>query len=204
MVSEPLPLWSVVTPVVALVALAVLCWLRPFPLLRIVLLCSFALIGYACIQDQISVRLCPEYFTLAHPALPAPFDRTYPPTLLALVWGFLAGLPGGIALGIPVALASSLGPFPKLSAQNLRRPILFVLLFAAAVTLITVGSSLYNAGIIGITIADPWKSAIPPGRHIAFFVVACAHFGTYTSILVAGLGLCLWIVRHRIQLQNQN
>jgi hypothetical protein len=37
--------------------------------LRIVGVCMAVLVAYAMVQDQVTVRLCPEYFTVGHPPI---------------------------------------------------------------------------------------------------------------------------------------
>jgi len=49
----------------------------------IVICAVLGAISYGVIHDQITVRICLEYFTIGHPPV---FDTTSP-TLLALGWG---------------------------------------------------------------------------------------------------------------------
>jgi hypothetical protein len=169
------------------------------PLLRIVLLCGLGMVGYGVLQDQISARLSPEYFTIGH----APVPGLSHPTLVGIAWGFLGGFPGGIALGIPLALAATLGPLPPLTARMLARPLLIMLAITALGTLIAGASGAYNATVVNIAIGEPWATFIPRERHWHFFVVACAHFGTYLAAGMAGLGLFLWLIWQRRQLAHQ-
>src|ERR1700722_16293989 len=50
---------------------------------------------YGIIHDQITVRLCVEYFSLAHP----PLFPVSSPTLLGLCWGLAATVGVGLVLG---------------------------------------------------------------------------------------------------------
>jgi hypothetical protein len=199
MPPDPLPWWRIAAPLAVFMVLCLANRLRPLPLLRIVLLCSLALIGYGMLQDQVSARLCPEYFTIGHAPIPGVSD----PTLLGVAWGFLGGFPGGIALGLPLALAANLGSLPCLSARALLRP-LFALLAATALGALIAGASgAYNATVVNIAIGEPWASFVPHERHWHFFVVACAHFGAYLGAGVAGVGLCAWAVRRRYALARE-
>jgi hypothetical protein len=54
--------------------------------LRIILLCILAAVVYGILHDQVTARVCVEYFTVGHP----PIFHTESPTLLAIVWGFVA------------------------------------------------------------------------------------------------------------------
>ena len=60
---------------------------------KIVGLCIAAAIGYGIAHDQVTARVCIEYFTIGHP----PIFGTQSPTLLAIGWGIGAfagfGLP---------------------------------------------------------------------------------------------------------------
>lgn len=72
---------------------------------KIVALCIFASIVYGILHDQVTIRLCPEYFTkwafhadvFSHPNL----------TVVALFWGFAATWWVGLLLGIPIAFVST-------------------------------------------------------------------------------------------------
>jgi hypothetical protein len=54
--------------------------------LKIILLCIVAAIVYGILHDQVTARVCVEYFTIGHP----PIFHTDDPTLLALGWGVIA------------------------------------------------------------------------------------------------------------------
>jgi hypothetical protein len=194
----PLPWWRIAAPVSVFLLLCLVSRFQSRPLLPIIVQCSLALIGYALLQDQISAHLSVEYFTIGHPPIPGIAH----PTLLGIAWGFLGGFPGGIVLGVPVALLATVGPFPQLSAQRLRRPILMFLGGVAIATLIAGASGWYNASVVNISIGAPWAQAIAPTAHRAFFIVACAHFGTYLGGAIFGLSLAGWIVWYRIRLDR--
>jgi hypothetical protein len=193
-VPDPLPWWRIAAPLGAFILLGLACRARPLPLLRVVWLTSLGMIGYAMLQDQISARLCPEYFTIGHPPIPGLAD----PTLLGLAWGFLGGFPGGILLGVPVALAARWGRAAPLPAAALIRPLGLLLAGTAAGTLAAGASAWYNSRVANIAIGPPWSVLIPPERQRAFFVVASAHFATYLSAAILGAALCGWIVRRRL------
>jgi hypothetical protein len=193
MLLDPLPWWRVLVPPLALLALAVVCRLRPVPLLQIILRVCLALIGYGMLQDQVSARLCPEYFTIGHP----PISGISAPTLLGIAWGLLGGLPGGILLGTALALAMRSGPRPPLAFAAVRRPILLLLAGMALGTLISGLSAWYNASVVNIAVGIPWSAVLAPERQRAFFIVASAHFATYLSAAGLGLGLCGWAFSRR-------
>ena len=53
---------------------------------EIILGCVVASVIYGVIHDQITARICVEYFTIGHP----PVFGTDSPTLLGLGWGVIA------------------------------------------------------------------------------------------------------------------
>src|SRR5690349_18959242 len=87
--------------------------------IKIVLLCILSAVVYGILHDQVTARVCVEYFTIGHPPM---FD-TDSPTLLALGWGIIATWWVGLLLGIPAALVSRLGSWPKYDAAHLIRPV---------------------------------------------------------------------------------
>lgn len=87
--------------------------------LSIILLSIFASVIYGIIHDQITARICVEYFTIGHPPV---FDTT-DPTLLALGWGIIATWWVGLILGVPLAIAARAGSWPRLLPSQLVRPL---------------------------------------------------------------------------------
>src|SRR3954471_15229661 len=81
----------------------------------IILLCIVAAVMYGIVHDQITARVCVEYFTIGHP----PIFNTDSPTLLGLGWGVVATWWGGVVLGIGLAIAARAGtsrpPWPVAS-----------------------------------------------------------------------------------------
>lgn len=64
---------------------------------------------YGIVHDQVTIRICPEYFTIAHPHL----IRTESLTLIALYWGVIATWWVGLPLGVVLAIAARAGRLPK-------------------------------------------------------------------------------------------
>src|SRR4051812_1038027 len=95
--------------------------------LAIVALCVCLAVAYGIIHDQITARICVEYFTIGHP----PVFNTSSPTLLGLGWGVIATWWVGLILGVPLALVSRLGPWPKKTVTSLIRPMLKLLMTMA-------------------------------------------------------------------------
>src|SRR4051812_25248560 len=89
----------------------------------IILLSIVAAVVYGVIHDQVTARICVEYFTIGQPPV---FD-TEDPTLLGLGWGVIAAWWVGLILGVPLALAARAGSRPKVTASSLVRPLAFML-----------------------------------------------------------------------------
>ncbi len=161
--------------------------------LKIVALCIAAAIAYGIVHDQVTVRICLEYFTIGHP----PVFPTRSPTLLALGWGILATWWVGLLLGAPLALAATRGPRPRRTVSSLVRPI--------ALLLACMGATALAAGILGSVAADaawvvlvePLASRIPSDRHTAFLTALWAHSASYLVGFAGGLFLIVRVWRSR-------
>lgn len=87
--------------------------------IAIILTCIFAAVCYGIVHDQITARICVEYFTIGHP----PVFGTDDPTLLGIDWGIIATWRAGFLLGMPLAVAAWGGSRPARSLRSLIRPI---------------------------------------------------------------------------------
>ena len=145
------------------------------------------------IHDQITARICVEYFTIGHP----PVFATDSPTLLGIGWGIIATWWVGLLLGLPLAIVARAGRRPTLSASQLTRPIL-TLLMCMAVTA-------FVAGIVGYVVAarrvialpEPLASLVPEEHHVGFLVDWFTHLASYASGFLGGLILIVWAWRKR-------
>ena len=82
--------------------------------LKIIIACIAAAIIYGILHDQITARVCVEYFTVFHP----PVFATQSPTLLACGWGVIATWWVGLFLGLFLAVAARIGPRPSYQSEN--------------------------------------------------------------------------------------
>ena len=89
------------------------------PKLKITLLCIVAAVAYGIVHDQITARLCVEYFTVAHP----PLIHTSSPTLLGLFWGTVATIGVGLLLGVVLALVSQSPGLPPVPIRRVLKMI---------------------------------------------------------------------------------
>lgn len=155
---------------------------------KIVLLGIVAAVSYGIIHDQITVRLCIEYFTVAHP----PLFHTASPTLLAICWGTVATFWVGIALGALLALVSQSEGLPPVSITRLGRGIA-ILLAAMAVSASAagfVGFELARHSVVSFPVA--LGHFVPRTHHDRFMAVWFAH---NTSYLIGFAGGGVWIFR---------
>jgi len=161
--------------------------------LKICLISIVAAILYGVIHDQITARVCVEYFTVFHP----PVFVTQSPTLLAFGWGVIATWWVGAFLGVLLAIASRAGSRPKLSAMSLFTPIGKLLGVMA-------GCALFG-GVLGFVLArhnvvspPQWVSnSLPPAAHARFMADWWAHSTSYAVGCFGGIVLCVSQYRRR-------
>ena len=187
----PLETHQLVLPLVACLVLAVVA--VRIPRYRFALIGFVAVAGYAMLQDQVSARLCPEYFTVLHNPIPGVTG----PTLLGVCWGFLGGWWGGVVLGYVAGLLATLGPRPKLEPRELVRPLALLIGAVAGCTALTGVSVWRHAQMMGVTLDPGMADAVPVRRHVALLTVACYHLVAYASAIVGGVVLCVWVAAER-------
>jgi hypothetical protein len=161
--------------------------------LQIVILCVVSASAYGVIHDQVTARVCVEYFTIGHPQI----FGTKDPTLLGIGWGIVATWWAGLLIGVPLAVAARAGNPPKRTAGSLVRPILVllgVMAFCAA-----------SAGVVGYMLARDGSVflvgrialRVPPERHAAFIGDLWAHSASYLVGFVGGIVLIASVWRSR-------
>ena len=159
----------------------------------IVLLSIVMAVIYGILHDQVTARVCVEYFTIGHP----PIFATEDPTLLGIGWGIIATWWVGLILGVPLAIAARFGRRPKRNAHTLVRPLAWLMGVSAAFAL--------AAGIAGWTLASLgyvelvgyMAEAIPPERHVAFLADGFAHTASYAGGFVGGPVVIVQVWRSR-------
>ena len=156
-----------------------------FDALKIVIFATVAAVAYGVLHDLVTAHVCVEYFTIAHP----PVFATDSPILLALGWGVIASWWVGALLGAGLAAAARIGSAPKLGLAELRRPIVGLMIVAAAFALLggAVGAMLSSANLFDLPAG--WREAIPARNHLAFAAVAGAHEASYGASALGGLYL---------------
>lgn len=161
--------------------------------LAIVLMCIVAAIGYGIAHDQITARVCVEYFTIGHP----PVFGTDDPTLLGLGWGVIATWWVGLILGVPLAVAARVGKRPKKTGRQLTRPVA-VLLGETAVGAAAAGAIGWLAARAGlVTLIEPMATRVPADKHVAFLADLWAHSASYLIGTIGGVATIVRVWRTR-------
>jgi hypothetical protein len=168
--------------------------------LKIILLGVAAAVAYGVLHDQVTARVCLEYFTVGH----APVFATDDPTLLGLGWGVIATWWVGLLLGLPMMLATRAGSRPKLPARALVRPLAVALVCLALLALLAGVAGFFAAKAGAIRLVGTLAAKVPPERHAAFLADACAHVASYAGGTLAGIVLWTWAWNRRGQLQRQS
>ena len=161
--------------------------------LAIVALCVVAAIVYGVLHDQVTARVCVEYFTIGH----APIFGTDDPTLLGLGWGVLATWWVGLILGVALALAARAGSRPPRSVRSLVRPVVRLMLVLGFIALVAgvLGWVLASAG--AVVLLEPLATEVPREKHTAFLADLWAHMASYLFGFLGGLVVCVRVWRSR-------
>ena len=164
--------------------------------LKIVAFGLFAAVTYGVIHDQVTARVCLEYFTIGHP----PLIHSASPTLLAFAWGFVATWWVGLPLGAVVAMAAQSGARPKLTAAQVR-PYILWLLVAVAVLASMSGLAVYFLATHQVIALDKdWSALLPEGTQIPFLVDLWTHTASYAFGIVGAAVVAVFVFRKRLTL----
>ena len=157
--------------------------------LKIVGMCVVAGAVYGIIHDQVTARVCLEYFTVFHPDV----FHTQSPTLLALGWGILATWWVSLFLGLLLAIAARAGSRPKLSARELL-PKLVKLLAIMAICALAAGVVGYFLQGLGM---EFYATDVPKQIRHRFYADLWAHSMSYLSGALGGVTLSILVWRRR-------
>jgi hypothetical protein len=161
--------------------------------LRIIGFCIAAAIAYGVIHDQVTARVCVEYFTIGHP----PLIPSESPTLLALAWGVVATWWVGLPLGILLAIAARTGRAPAFTVSQVRGSVLRLLLVMAACALCAGVVGYLLAGAELIALPDDLADRVPPEAHHRFLADLWAHSASYAVGAIGGLVVVYRTFRRR-------
>jgi hypothetical protein len=167
---------------------------RGMEALKIAIYCVVAAIVYGIIHDQVTARICVQYFTTFHP----PIFHTQSPTLLAIGWGIIATWWGGVFFSVPLILSARAGARPTLRALELLPSIAWLLVSMGACALLSgiTGYTLARRGVL----ATNWLSFTDsPAVRYRFMADWWAHSASYAAAFVGGIVLRALTYRKRAQ-----
>jgi len=162
--------------------------------LKIAVLCVVAAIVYGIIHDQITARICIEYFTIFHP----PIFHTQSPTLLGIGWGIVATWWVGAFFSVPLILAARAGSRPTLRAWELLSSIMWLLASMAACAILS-GIAGYLLARHGVLATDWLSFTDSPEMRYRFMADWWAHSASYAVAFVGGIALCGLTYRKRFR-----
>lgn len=160
--------------------------------IKIVALAVAAAVIYGVLHDQITARVCVEYFTIGHP----PIFHTNDPTLLGLGWGVIATWWVGFFLGVPLAAAARIGSWPKRNARSLVR-LIMVLMICCGVLAVVAGIAGYVLASLADFSDDDFARRIPHSRYALFIADWFAHLASYGGGFLGGVIIWIWVVVQR-------
>lgn len=153
---------------------------------QIICLCVMAAISYGIVHDQITARLCLEYFTLTRP----PLISTHDPAAVGLFWGIFSTWWVGIPFGGGLAAACCLRPLPT-------RPDAIVLPLARLLAMVALCAILGGlAGYIGcrtgwLHVSEEFVDCVPLKDHALFLADALADLAGAIAAFLGGIILIL-------------
>jgi ABC-type phosphate/phosphonate transport system permease subunit len=159
--------------------------------LKIVVACIFAAVIYGVVHDQVTARICVEYFTEFHP----PVFATQSPTLLALGWRVIATWWAGAMIGTLLAFAARAGSRPKLSFRSI---VVWLPLFMAVMGFCAVVSG--TIGYFWAPLPHDIADLLPHAMQRRFLAAWWAHGASYLSGFVGGVLLCILVWSRRSRL----
>jgi hypothetical protein len=162
--------------------------------IAIVLICVLGAILYGIVHDQITIRVCPEYFTVAHPHI----INTSSLTVLALTWGVVATWWVGLPLGVLVGVAARVGSPPRLELPTVIRAIVVLLLLMGV--LAAAAGGIAWAMHLGETFrksAPDLASDIDQSHHDRFVAAWVAHSVSYGAGALGGISLAIGLATRR-------
>ena len=149
--------------------------------LKIGLLAMVVAIAYGIVHDQITIRVCPEYFTVAHPHI----FRTGSLTLIALGWGVAATWWGGLLAGVAVALAARAGSAEKFTWRRLLPPVIVLFIMMGVCATLAGFAGHWMASTGQIPSLQAWGNMLPVEKQPAFMADLFTHAFSY---LAGGVG----------------
>ena len=161
---------------------------------RIIFTSILAAIIYGILHDQVSARLCLEYFTVAHPRL----VQTDNPTVHAILWGIIATWWVGAGLGTLLSIAARAGSRPKRELRTLLKPIGVLLAIMGGAALMAAALGYFASAADWVFLVEPFASRIPTEKHDGFIAAMWMHLASYGVGLIGGVVLAVRVYRSRV------
>ena len=163
--------------------------------LKIVGLSVLGAVVYGMLHDQVTVQICPEYFTVGH----RPVFGEQSPVMLAMLWGLRASFWAGLILGTGLALSATVGATAQYTAVLLLRPVLLLLLSMACCALIAGMAGFYLANVHAVGLDHYWSSRIAIDKQPRYLACGFAHNASYLVGFFGGSILIrrTWMSRHK-------
>jgi hypothetical protein len=158
-------------------------------------------VAYGIVHDQITARICVEYFTIGHP----PVFQTQDPTMLGIGWGVTATWWVGAILGIPLSIAARFGRTPKQTVKQMIFPMLILMLCSGVFAILMGFVGFFAAKNGWVFLVGDMAERVPQDRHIWFLTDLWAHSASYFSGFVGGIILIVrtWRTRTSLMIQNK-
>lgn len=167
-----------------------------------IIVLSIALcVVYGVVHDQITARICVEYFTIGHP----PVFQTQDPTMLGIGWGVIATWWVGAIVGIPLSIAARFGSAPKRTVKQLIFPMLILMLCCGVFAVLMGVVGFFAAKNGWVFLVGDMAERVPKDRHIYFITDLWAHRASYLFGFIGGIILMVstWRTRNSPTMQKK-
>jgi|GEM_PF-636315 len=174
---------------------------------KIIALVMGASVLYGILHDQVTARICLEYFSRGFhqtnvTAWPSTgvlgtakkiLQTTESPTVTACIWGPIATFGIGLLSGGLLSFASRFGEKNKYTAQKLIIPVMTVMTVTGVCSALALGFPAYNTHKGGITQGVPIEKITP------FWRCASSHNTAYTVGAIGITVATLWVFFQRLK-----
>ena len=161
--------------------------------IKTVLLSTLAAVIYGLIHDQITIRICPEYFTVWHPQV----SDTTNLTMLALIWGVIATWWMGTFLGIVLGVFAVAGPLPLPTTRTIIWTLARILIWTAACAILAGLIAWVSHLTVPFFIMGPELSRLDEDFHRRFAIDLIVHNTSYDVGPIATIVFGILLLRDR-------
>lgn len=164
--------------------------------------------AYGILHDQVTARICLEYFSKGFHetmvkgwrdtgligATKTTLLTTQSPTKMACIWGVIATLVVGVLSGTLLSIASRFGEKDKYKAKNLKKPMALVMAATGACSALALCFPVPPSWI------DPKNiQGVPSEKLTAFCRCASAHNVAYAVGAIGTISTALFILHQRLK-----